>query len=228
MSVAAIISAMHVTCPQCHATYELKDDIQHVLLVCHRCQTEFTTDDEKKAPPTPIDTLHPAPQRKQVRLWPWLTVVLLIIAGFGVQYNQTTWIQHPWVRNILAQFHYPLHTQSSDWLILRNQSHRQWMIRQDGSKILILTGHIQNRLNAPQRPPQLIIHFYEAPNTRPLQSITMPITMQPNLPQIRHAPYISPKIDHTPIPAHAKREFTLVFEHVPEQSREFSIEVSLK
>jgi len=227
---------MHVTCPQCHATYQLKQDVHHALLVCHRCQTEFTTDNmstphtplHENTTPPPLDAMPLAPQRKKVRLWPWLTVVLLIITGFGIQYNQDIWLQQAWVRNILAQLHYPLHTQANDWLILRNQSHRQWMTRQNGSKVLILTGSIQNRLDAPQLPPQLIVQFYDAANTSPTQSSTLSITMPPSLPQIRHAPYIAPDIDLTPISAHGQRDFTFVFEQIPEQSREISIDISLQ
>ncbi|MDQ6995222.1 MAG: DUF3426 domain-containing protein [Mariprofundaceae bacterium] len=219
-----------MTCPKCQATYELKHDVQHALLVCHRCKSEFTTDDipviEKPVPSS--DSMYLASKRKKTRIWPWLTVVLLIVASFGMQYNQDIWIQQAQIRNILAQLHYPMQAQASDWLILRNQSHRQWVTRQDGSKVLVLTGSIQNRLNAAQQLPQLTIHFYESANTRPIQSITTFITMPPSLPDIRHAPYIQPDIDRTPMKGYEKRDFTLVFEHVPEHSREFSIEVSLK
>jgi len=228
---------MHVTCPQCHATYELKDDVHHALLVCHRCQAEFSTDDIHAAPmPVPEsahaytsdEAMSPAPKRKKTRMWPWLTAVLLIIAGLGLQYNQALWLHQSWVRNILVQLHYPLHTQASDWLILREQSHRQWMKRQDGSRVLVITGRIQNQLDAPQLPPSLLVQFYETSHTSPTQSQVFPITHPPSLPQIRHAPYVLPPVDKTPIPAHGQREFTLVFEHVPEQSREISIAVSLQ
>ncbi|MDQ6973937.1 MAG: DUF3426 domain-containing protein [Mariprofundaceae bacterium] len=200
------------------------------MLVCHRCQREFTTDDIPTiGKPVPSsDDMRPTLNRKKTHIWPWLTVVLLIVAGFGFQYNQATWIQQTWLRNILAQLHYPIHTQASDWLILRNQSHRQWITRQDNSKVLVFTGSIQNRLKAAQHLPQLTIHFYDAPNRRPNQSISRRITMTPSLPEIRHAPYVQPDIDHTPMAALEQRHFTLVFEHVPEHSREFSIEVSHK
>jgi len=232
-------AAMHVTCPQCHATYELKDDVHHALLVCHRCQTEFAMDgmsvsteptlsDQKIIPENPMDMMRPAPQRKKARIWPWLTAVLLIIIGLGLQYNQALWQQQVWLRNILIQFHYPLQTQANDWRISGGQSHRQWVTRQDGSRVLMLTGSIQNRLDAPQLPPQLIVQFYDVSNTSPMQSDVVPISMPTNIPQIRHAPYIAPDKDLRPIPAHGQREFTLVFEHVPEQSREISIAVSLK
>jgi len=228
---------MHVTCPQCHATYELNDDVHDALLICHRCKTEFSThtmrEPQVSPHPTPIEHAdlnpsHPAPKRKKARLWPWLMAVLLMISAWGVQYNQELWLQQPWVRNMLAQLHYPLHAQASDWRILKDESHRQWMTRQDGSRILLLTGVIQNRLNAPLLPPKLKVSFYAASNAPVTQSMILPITLPPSLPQIRHAPYTPPKLDKTPIAAHGKREFTLVFEHVPEQSREISIEVSIQ
>jgi len=231
--------AMHVTCPQCHTTYQLKDDIHHAVLVCHRCQTEFTTDDQdtfeqhpqiakETTTEIPLNSSHLAPKRRKARIWPWLTTVLLIIMGLGIQYNQDTWLQQTWVRNILIQLHYPLKMQANDWSMLRQQTHRQWITRQNGSKILMFTGVLRNNLSAPQRPPQLTIQFYDTANTAPTQSITLPFTLQPSLPQIHHAPYVMPAQDNTPIPAHSQRTFTLVLEHVPEQSREFSVDVSLK
>jgi len=235
-------AAMHVTCPQCHATYQLNTDVHHALLVCHRCQTEFTVDDdidipasenlipvqEIDVPKASFNAMHPGLKRKKTRMWPWLTAVLLIIAGLGVQHNRDIWLQQTWVRDILIQLHYPLQTQAGDWLLLRNQSHRQWMTRQDGSKVLILTGRIQNQLDGAQLLPRLRVQFYDVQGAPPTRTRTLAITMPPSLPQIRHAPYVPPSIDRTPIPAHGYRDFTLIFEHVPEQSRDISIAVSVK
>jgi len=228
---------MQVTCPHCQATYELDAQIQKAILVCHRCQTEFTTPEADIAfealdiaTPSPssntLQSFTPMPKRKKSSVWPWLTFILLCLTATGAAYEQQAWLQQPWVRTILLQFHYPLTTQSSDWLILKDQSHLQWMDRQDDSRVLLITGAIQNQLFAEQLPPPLQIDFFDAPNSAPIQSITLPIRLPPNLPQIRHAPYDPPQQDTNPIAAHSSRPFTLVLENIPESTREFSISVN--
>jgi len=217
---------MLVTCPQCHASYHIKEHLNAVL-VCHRCQTEFTIDTAQQAPITPPIANQSNLQRKKTSLLPWLTLVLLIIAVAGVQTHQNTWLQQPWLRHILASLHYPLHPQTSDWNIIQHDALRQWVTRQDGSKVLVLSGYIRNTLPTPQPLPKLEVRFFDIPNAPPIQRIITNITLPPDIPRIHHAPYIPPEDDRTPVAAHAKRAFTLVLEHVPEHSREVSIQVFL-
>ena len=219
---------MHVVCPKCQATYQVDANIPDAILVCHRCQTEFSAQGSRKEPEakstTPKNPI--ALQRKKARLWPWLTFVLCCLTGWGAFHYKDVWIQQTWVRNILLQAHYPLTPQPSDWLLLNQDTHRQWMERQDKSRVLVLTGMIKNQLMARQPLPALEVRFFDAPNTASTQTLIMPITEPPGLPQIRHAPYHAPKADLVPVAAHATRPFTLVIEDVPEHTREFSVSVS--
>ncbi len=217
---------MLVTCPKCQASYHLEDHLLHAVLVCHRCHTEFTPDKQQQSPNTPSEAAkQPTLQRKKSSILPWLTIVLLTIAAAGLYYYQSTWLQQPWLRQILASVHYPLTPQASDWHIVQHDALRQWVTRQDGSKVLVLSGYIRNTLPAPQLPPKLQVRFFDIPGAAPIQRMTLSITRPPDAPRIHHAPYTPPKNDRTPIAAHGKRAFTLVIEHVPEHSREVSIRV---
>ena len=217
---------MLVTCPQCHASYHIEEHL-NAMLVCHRCNTEFTADTTQQTPSTPAAPNKPRPQRKKSSLLPWLTMVLLIIAAAGFQAYQNTWLQQPWLRHILASLHYPLNAQASDWHITQHDGLRQWITRQDGSKVLVLSGYIRNTLPIPRPLPKLEVRFFDVSSAASIQRMTVNITQTPDIPRIHHAPYIPPENDRTPVAAHAKRAFTLVLEHVPEHSREVSIQVFL-
>lgn len=41
---------MRILCPNCHAVYEVGPLIKNAVLVCHRCNTEFTPDDRPFSP----------------------------------------------------------------------------------------------------------------------------------------------------------------------------------
>jgi len=45
---------MLVSCPQCKANYQLDATIRNVVLVCHRCGTEFNLDQPQEATPLPV------------------------------------------------------------------------------------------------------------------------------------------------------------------------------
>jgi len=184
--------------------------------------------------PTPTDAETPmpanqstlSPRRKQAHIWPWLIFVLLCIAGLGVWKNQHLWLEQPWARSLMMNLKLPVTFNANDWSIATNSLHSQWINRQDDSRILLISGYIHNQLLSDQLVPPLRINFHEVPNGPVLSTYTMPITEPPSLPQIRHAPFLSPDIDSVPIAARGMRAFTLIIENPPEGSREFTLSIA--
>jgi hypothetical protein len=191
-------------------------------------ETPITTYDISDDITTHLDKSMLMPKRASVRLWPWLILVLLCIAGFGVWQNQQQWLQHPWVRSAMLQMNLPIKAKDSDWLIVRDHIQQQWIDRQDKSRVLLISGYIQNRLYAKQIPPAFLVTFFDIPESGAIDTRLMSFTEPPNLPQIRHAPYIAPPKDTVPIAAKGKRAFTLVIEHVPEGTRHVSLSIATR
>ncbi|MDX8398066.1 MAG: hypothetical protein R8K49_07085 [Mariprofundaceae bacterium] len=244
---------MLITCPQCKAHYQLHRIEQSVILVCHRCNTEFATTqhqpslitDQSKAESTlqnqpsitptsessPKNSPEPHipeqayPARKQAHIWPWLIFILISISGFGLWQHQQQWQAQPWLRSIMLQVQIPIQQHASDWKLMQDQSHSQWITRQDNSQILFIDSAIKNLLSAKQAPPTLQLRFYAAPNSPAIQSRIIAITEPPSLPNIRHAPFIAPATDLTPVMEHQSRTFSLVIENIPKHARNFTLSV---
>jgi len=167
-----------------------------------------------------------SPRRKQAHIWPWLIFVLICVAGLGVWKNKNSWLEQPWARSLMMNLKLPVTFNANDWSIATDSLHSQWVNRQDDSRILLISGYIHNQLLSDQLAPPLRINFHEVPNGPILISYIMPITEPPSLPQIRHAPFLSPDIDSVPIAAGGMRAFTLIIENPPEDSREFTLGIA--
>jgi len=167
-----------------------------------------------------------SPRRKQAHMWPWLIFVLICVAGLGLWKNQSSWLEQPWARSLMMNLKLPVTFNPNDWSIATDNLQSQWVKRQDDSRILLISGYIHNRLLSDQLAPPLRINFHEVPNGPILSTYIMPITEPPSLPQIRHAPFVSPDIDSVPIAAGGMRAFTLVIENAPEDSREFTLGIA--
>jgi len=166
------------------------------------------------------------PKRRKTRIWHWLTLVLICVSLLGIWNNQKQWLTQPWVRSLMMNMEFPVTSSSADWGILKDNLHSQWIDRQNHSRVLLIDGYIQNRLLSDQAPPAIQVSFYDMPHSRAIQTRIITITEPPNLPAIRHAPYIAPAIDQIPVSAGGQRAFTLVLENVPEQAREVSINIA--
>jgi len=166
------------------------------------------------------------PERSQTRIWHWLILVLICISLLGIWNNQKQWLAQPWMRSLMMNMQLSVTSSPADWGILKDNLHSQWIDRQNHSRVLFIDGYIQNRLLSEQAPPAIQVSFYDMPNSRAIQTRIITITEPPNLPTIRHAPYIAPAIDQIPVSAGGQRAFTLVLENVPEQAREVSINIA--
>ena len=166
------------------------------------------------------------PKRSSTRIWPWIVLVLLAIAGLGIWKNQTQWLEHTWIRSVMLKIGMPVKPNPSDWLVVQDHVQNQWVDRQDHSRVLVINGYIQNQLLAEQHTPDLKLSFFDIPESGAISSRIMPITEPPSLPQIRHAPYMPPAHDNIPVSAGGKRAFTLVVENVPEGTRGVSIAIA--
>ncbi len=186
-------------------------------------QLETKSDD---TPHIPLSEERVLPKRKQTRIWHWLILVLICISLLGIWNNQKQWLAQPWMRSLMMNMQLPVTSNAADWRILKDKLHSQWVDRQNHSRVLFIDGYIQNRLLSEQIPPAIQVSFYDMPNSRAIQTRIITITEPPNLPAIRHAPYIAPAIDQIPVSAGGQRAFTLVLENVPEQAREVSINIA--
>ncbi len=198
------------------------------------------TDDEMIAPsaheaapeiehePVHLDEHMLMPKRPHSRVWPWMMLVLLAIAGFGIWKNQNQWLENIWVRSLMLQINMPIQSSANDWMVVQQDIQNQWVERQDHSRVLVVHGYIQNRLHAAQLVPDLKVSFFDIPETEPISSRILAITEPPSLPQIRHAPYIAPPKDMIPVQSGGKRIFTLVIEDVPKDTRNISISIARK
>jgi len=166
------------------------------------------------------------PKRKQTRIWHWLILVLICISLLGIWNNQKLWLAQPWMRSLMMNMQLSVTSSAADWGISKDNLHSQWIDRQNHSRVLFIDGYIQNRLLSEQAPPAIQVSFYDMPNSHAIQTRIIAITEPPNLPSIRHAPYIAPAIDQIPVSAGGQRAFTLVLENVPEQAREVSINIA--
>lgn len=316
---------MQILCPQCHAVYEVGPLIKNAVLICHRCQTEFSADgkpvspdtnhapageselplfeqvappaeeepsqppaktvatDEESEPDSPIlaeaaeeprekpdsetgtdeeheekepptvpkrevlsiakileeggDDTPPSEaeaseevpeepmvlRRKKSSIWPWLVMILLLLGSSGFYFKQDTWLSHPWVRSLLINAHIPLPVRNEDWSIVSDSVQAQWISRQDGSRVLLIEGKVENRLYCSMNPPKILVRFF-APGSNNLQAEqTHIITEPPTVGQIRQAPYITPAKDKVPVESRGSRTFMLVIENSPKGGDHFEL-----
>ncbi|MDQ6954541.1 MAG: hypothetical protein Q9M20_03770 [Mariprofundaceae bacterium] len=240
---------MFVSCPQCKAQYLLEANIKNVILICHRCDTEFSSEpDIKDGAHSPNIAARPElrldsgnevlavmplpekmvlPKRGKVRVWPWLILVLLCAAGLGIWNNQNQWLSQPWVRSLMMNVKLPITPEARDWELVEESLNSQWVDRQDGSRVLVVSGYIHNRLLSDQIPPSLRVRFFDVPHSSAVDTRSVAIYEPPSLVAIQHAPYLPPPIDQVPVSAGGQRAFTLILENIPEQYQEISMSISV-
>ena len=193
---------------------------------------EATAEESTDSEPTPADeavtaaeTLEPAPPaRKEIAIWPWLVVILLIISGTGFWYKQDAWLDHPWVRSVLINLYLPVAVRDKDWVIAPESVQGNWLKRDDGSQVLIIQGRIENRLYCELSPPKILVRFFdESGINESLEERVMPITEPPSMEKVKHAPFVTPELDHVAVEAQGQRGFFLVVESLPEQAADFTL-----
>jgi len=178
--------------------------------------------DEVMAVPEPLASTPPV--RKEMSIWPWLIIILLIISGAGFWYKQDVWLDHPWVRSVLINLHLPVTVRNKDWVIVPESVQGNWLKRDDGSQILLIQGRIENRLYCDLSPPKILVRFFdESGITDSLEERIMPITEPPSMEKVKHAPFVTPDLDKLAIEAQGQRGFFLVLESLPEQAADFTL-----
>lgn len=161
--------------------------------------------------------------RKKSRIWPWLAMMLLLLGSGGFYFKQDAWLSHPWVRSLLINAHISLPLRNEDWNIVSGSVQAQWISRQDGSRVLLIEGKVENRLYCSMNPPKILIRFFAPGSNDALAEQTHIITDPPTIQQIRQAPYITPAKDKVPVESRGSRTFMLVIENSPKGGAHFEL-----
>ncbi len=192
--------------------------------------------DAAEASATPSATPHasgeePAPVEGEVPeqhgtgLWPWFLVVLLFITTAGIWINKDVWLADPWLRSVLINMDIPLQIRDTDWRIIPDSIHSQWVLRDDGKHVLVIEGRVKNLLQTDLPPPHLRLRLFAADDSKQLLSEQiLTITQPPLLGAIRKAPYTPPPPDTVPVTARGERGFILVLEDAPESMGDFTLQ----
>lgn len=201
-----------------HATPEERRSIADIPETHAQRETSPETPTATNAliPPTSL-------RRKKSRIWPWMVMILLLLGGSGFYFKQDAWLNHPWVRSLLLNARIALPPRNEDWRIVSESVHGEWITRQDGSRILLIEGKVENRLYYSMNPPAILVRFFAPGANEPVAEQTLPITEPPVLKQIQRAPYISPGKDSVPIESRGGRTFMLVIEGSPEGANHFEL-----
>ncbi|MDQ6971361.1 MAG: hypothetical protein Q9M30_01810 [Mariprofundaceae bacterium] len=166
----------------------------------------------------------PPPPRCKLRIMPWLTGVVLLIAGTGFWVNHDAWMENIWLRSVLINSGLGLEVRDKDWHINPDSVEALWLERRDKKTVLVITGEINNLLQSDLPPPQIHFTLYarDNPDEEILQRDLI-ITRPPLMQTIRQAPYMPPPRDTTPIAALGKRGFVLVLEDMPQNAGNFTL-----
>jgi len=166
----------------------------------------------------------PPPPRGKLRIMPWLTGVVLLIAGTGFWVNYDAWMENIWLRSVLINSGMGLEVRDKDWHINPDSVEALWLERRDKKTVLVITGEINNLLQSELQPPKIHFTLYarDNPDEEVLQRDLI-ITRPPLMQTIRQAPYMPPPRDTTPIAALDKRGFVLVLEDMPQNAGNFTL-----
>jgi len=241
-------AGMSLQCPQCHSTQQIEANNSDTSLYCQNCghqldsaeqadKTEIRALDSnqhnntEKSFDTPdqagnVQPKHEEmpPQRKTVHIWPWLLFMLLIVISSGFYMQKEQWLDNRWLRSNAINLGWPLESRDKDWLIVAESVKPEWIIRNDGSKILIIRGQLKNLLASTLLPAKLEISFYAL--HQPSQILTtrqLDLTMRPDEQTIKQVPFVRPAIDTMPVSPLSQREFTIVIESLPDGSGDFTL-----
>lgn len=108
----------------------------------------------------------------------------------------------------------PLENRDKDWLILPQSVKSQWVIRDDNSRVMVISGSIKNLLSSSMAYPDIEVNFYanHLPD-RELATMRLPITETPAAKSISRIPFVSPKALHNAA-AQSQTDFVIVVESV--------------
>jgi len=227
---------MRIVCPHCQTAYRLDGVDEETILVCHRCGNVFRHHQVKQdaktiQAPTPTEEMHAGghllpsrPSRARARIMPWLLTIGLIMTTSGLWLTHDAWLDNPWLRSVLINTGFPLKVRNKDWRIKPGTVQAQWIRRNDGSRILVIEGRVENLLQCEITPPAIHFSLFakDAPKHLLLERELL-ISQPPLMSDIRHAPYVMPPEDQVPVTALGDRGFVLALEGLPENAGDFTL-----
>jgi len=165
-----------------------------------------------------------APARKNTHIWPWLMMILILLASSGFWVQRNAWLDNRWFRSALINVGFDMPRRAKDWRIAQASVQPEWITRLDGSKILLVRGNIKNLLNSDMPLPNIKMMFFS--KTEPDKQIAnavLEITLNPSDQQTHQVPYLAPARDARLVPALGNRSFTIVAQSVPENTGDFTL-----
>lgn len=159
-----------------------------------------------------------------VHLWRWFMLILLLVAGAGFMLQRDAWMDNRWFRSNLMRVGIDLPSRSKDWRIEPESIKPRWITRDDGSRILLIHGSIENLLSIDMPLPRLMVTFFSA--EQPDQALSSTVAHLIRLPQEDnlHGPdSLSPALDLSAVPANSHHAFVILMQHVPENTADFTL-----
>jgi len=153
-----------------------------------------------------------APKQKKNRIWPWVSLILIILIAVGLWVKRDAWTHHPMVRSVLLQTGLSKTASGSDWYINPASIQPRWSQDDQGKSVLIVEGHIENRLTLALPIPMFEVRFAD-PNVKP---IVLPSILPNNVTMATASPTASEEgwTDHDAVSAGESHPFTLVMHNV--------------
>ncbi|MDX8404669.1 MAG: DUF3426 domain-containing protein [Mariprofundus sp.] len=215
-------------CPHCQTRYNFPPHCARGEFVCYCCRKPLCI-----APPvigpdasfTPNLIAAPLPmQRRQSHLQRWFMLMLIIVAAGGFIMQRDAWLNNSWFRSQLIHIGFDMPTRSSDWQIEPESIKPRWITRDDGSRVLLLQGMIENRLSVARPLPWLLVTFYarEQPD-QPLGSSSAHVILMPEETDIRRQGFLNPVWEMSEAPAQSRRAFVILLQHLPEKTDNFTL-----
>lgn len=217
---------MHLECPHCQTSYDITHDVEDAVFICHRCGLEFSATDQLSPENLQVEQ---APVRKTAHIWPWFMAVVLLVAGSGFWLQKDTWLDNRWFRSTLINIGVNMPLRAKDWQINSDSVHSTWVVRNDGSKALLIRGNIKNMLASDMLLPKIeIIFFSKIEPDKQIAISSFEIGLPPSDKLVRQIPYSRPDRDNQPVRALGSRAFTILLESVPEETGDFTLTPSLR
>jgi hypothetical protein len=153
-----------------------------------------------------------APKLKKHRIWPWISLILIIFIAAGLWVKRDAWMHQPMVRSILLKTGLSKTASGTDWYIDPATIQPRWSKDDNGKLVLIIAGKIENKLTLALPIPMFEVRF-DDPQSKPF---ILP-SILPNQVSIVVGHATTPDAawtDHEPVAGGESHPFTLVMHNV--------------